>query len=60
MAKIKRNAPCPCGSGKKYKQCCMARDKQEQVERVVWERAAQDMRVALIGFAKDTQTVEMS
>ena len=22
--KIKRNAPCPCGSGKKYKKCCMA------------------------------------
>jgi len=22
--KISRNAPCPCGSGKKYKQCCMA------------------------------------
>ena len=21
-AKISRNAPCPCGSGKKYKQCC--------------------------------------
>jgi preprotein translocase subunit SecA len=21
--KIKRNAPCPCGSGKKYKKCCM-------------------------------------
>jgi preprotein translocase subunit SecA len=20
--KIPRNAPCPCGSGKKYKQCC--------------------------------------
>ncbi|HML48645.1 MAG TPA: SEC-C metal-binding domain-containing protein, partial [Clostridia bacterium] len=20
--KIARNAPCPCGSGKKYKQCC--------------------------------------
>ncbi|MCZ6673433.1 MAG: SEC-C metal-binding domain-containing protein [Verrucomicrobia bacterium] len=20
--KIKRNAPCPCGSGKKYKKCC--------------------------------------
>ncbi len=20
--KIERNAPCPCGSGKKYKQCC--------------------------------------
>ena len=22
MAKIGRNAPCPCGSGKKYKACC--------------------------------------
>ena len=24
MAKIKRNAPCPCGSGKKYKKCCLS------------------------------------
>mgnify|MGYP003922146035 FL=1 len=23
--KISRNAPCPCGSGKKYKQCCLNR-----------------------------------
>jgi preprotein translocase subunit SecA len=22
--KIGRNAPCPCGSGKKYKRCCAA------------------------------------
>jgi preprotein translocase subunit SecA len=21
-----RNDPCPCGSGKKYKQCCMKKD----------------------------------
>ncbi|MDN5377570.1 MAG: preprotein translocase subunit SecA, partial [Sulfurospirillum sp.] len=20
--KVPRNGPCPCGSGKKYKQCC--------------------------------------
>ena len=20
--KVKRNEPCPCGSGKKYKKCC--------------------------------------
>jgi hypothetical protein len=26
MAKIGRNDPCPCGSGKKYKQCCLAKD----------------------------------
>ncbi|QQK76479.1 SEC-C domain-containing protein [Salicibibacter cibarius] len=24
MAKIGRNEPCPCGSGKKYKHCCLA------------------------------------
>lgn len=23
MAKVKRNDPCPCGSGKKYRWCCM-------------------------------------
>lgn len=26
MAKIGRNQPCPCGSGKKYKNCCLAAD----------------------------------
>ena len=26
MAKIGRNDACPCGSGKKYKKCCQARD----------------------------------
>ena len=25
--KIGRNDPCPCGSGKKYKKCCMQKDK---------------------------------
>jgi uncharacterized protein YecA (UPF0149 family) len=23
IKKIGRNAPCPCGSGKKYKKCCL-------------------------------------
>jgi tetratricopeptide (TPR) repeat protein len=26
MAKIGRNEPCPCGSGKKYKHCCRTKD----------------------------------
>ncbi len=26
MAKIGRNAPCPCGSGKKYKKCCIGKN----------------------------------
>jgi len=31
MAKPGRNDPCPCGSGKKYKRCCL--DKDEAAER---------------------------
>ena len=27
VKKIGRNEPCPCGSGKKYKKCCMQKDK---------------------------------
>jgi len=27
MAKPRRNDPCPCGSGKKYKNCCMRQDR---------------------------------
>jgi len=27
MSKISRNAPCPCGSGKKYKRCCLSNQK---------------------------------
>jgi tetratricopeptide (TPR) repeat protein len=26
MEKLGRNAPCHCGSGKKYKKCCLAKD----------------------------------
>jgi len=26
VPKIGRNSPCPCGSGKKYKKCCMGKE----------------------------------
>ncbi len=29
MAKIGRNQPCPCGSGKKYKKCCLNKPKSD-------------------------------
>jgi hypothetical protein len=28
MGKIGRNDPCPCGSGKKYKKCCLRKDEE--------------------------------
>jgi tetratricopeptide (TPR) repeat protein len=30
MAKPGRNDPCPCGSGKKYKRCCLAKDEDAE------------------------------
>jgi hypothetical protein len=30
MAKIGRNDPCPCGSGKKYKQCCVRKEQHRR------------------------------
>lgn len=32
-AKIGRNEPCPCGSGKKYKNCCLESGKYETYTR---------------------------
>lgn len=29
MTKIGRNEPCPCGSGKKYKNCCLDKDREK-------------------------------
>ena len=30
MAKISRNDPCPCGSGKKFKRCCLGKELESQ------------------------------
>ena len=32
MGKPSRYAPCPCGSGKKYKKCCLPRDQMRSPE----------------------------
>jgi hypothetical protein len=33
-----RDDPCPCGSGKKFKKCCLHKERQQQHER--WQQAA--------------------
>lgn len=30
MPKVGRNDPCPCGSGKKYKKCCLEKDQEQR------------------------------
>ena len=38
-----RNQPCPCGSGRKYKHCCMADDiiQRERDRQLAWQRFLQ-------------------
>ncbi len=31
MQKIGRNEPCPCGSGKKYKKCCLEKEQEKSI-----------------------------
>ena len=40
MAKIGRNDPCPCGTGQKYKRCCLPRDEAAAAARAAADRAA--------------------
>src|SRR6266850_1614436 len=44
-----RNDPCPCGSGKKYKQCCLVRENASVVDLTdqIWRR----VREAIDGYA---------
>jgi hypothetical protein len=46
MAKINRNAPCPCGSGKKYKKCCLNKDEEARQAQLAAERGAQETAFA--------------
>ena len=44
MSKVGRNDPCPCGSGKKYKKCCMMKD--ESLESGTSSDAGEDTSLA--------------
>jgi hypothetical protein len=52
-----RNDPCHCGSGKKYKQCCLAKD--EAAERTARTKAAEKAEKAEKADKSDkTETAE--
>jgi soluble cytochrome b562 len=51
MAKIGRNDPCPCGSGNKYKRCCLAKVEQAQRQALAAEALEPDPNH--LGFCDD-------
>jgi len=40
VPKIGRNDPCPCGSGKKYKHCCLEKDRAAEFAPAIAQRVA--------------------
>lgn len=58
MSKPGRNDPCYCGSGKKYKKCHMAADKEAEEERRKLMDAARWMRRDLIRYSRDERFAE--
>jgi tetratricopeptide (TPR) repeat protein len=54
MAKIGRNDLCPCGSGKKYKKCCLASDEAAaRSARPVQQAAVPARRASLAGYVQE-------
>ena len=59
MAKIKRNDPCPCGSGKKYKQCHEPLDRARDDHRRLLRRAMDRLIPKLIEQASNPLAVAL-
>ena len=56
MPKTGRNDPCPCGSGKKYKHCCLEKDLAAELAPAVRQRVAlQDQKANQAAQRKDYQ-----
>ena len=54
MAKIGRNDPCPCGSGKKYKKCCLASDEAAaRAARPAQPAAVPERRPSLASYSRE-------
>ena len=52
MTRIGRNDPCPCGSGKKYKNCCLNKDRAKRIHESAWQQGEQVILDKLIAFAQ--------
>lgn len=53
MPKIGRNDPCPCGSGKKYKQCHLPLEEAAQAEQLRLRRALDSLLPKVIAAAEE-------
>lgn len=61
MAKIGRNDKCPCGSGKKYKNCCMLKDEKQKLydnEMGQYIKAETRMAEIIMSYIRSQENIE--
>src|SRR5262249_10160451 len=51
--RVGRNDPCACGSGRKYKRCCLAQDEAPELLRLWMRRAEGRLCPQVVAFAHD-------
>ncbi|MGB9699649.1 MAG: SEC-C metal-binding domain-containing protein [Thermodesulfobacteriota bacterium] len=51
QGKVGRNAPCPCGSGKKYKKCCLSKDELRDTPKTSMTPTEMKLRDELLSFS---------
>jgi HEAT repeat protein len=49
--KVGRNDPCPCGSGRKYKKCCLNKDEERRSEKTSATPKEIELRERLLSFS---------
>jgi HEAT repeat protein len=49
--KVGRNDPCPCGSGKKYKRCCLSKDEAQEPTKTSATPKEIELRDRLLSFS---------
>jgi len=58
VAKVGRNDPCHCGSGKKYKRCCLSEDEKLLEDASEYEGITRSQLLENPGAVRDTQFIE--
>ncbi len=53
MSRVGRNDPCPCGSGRKYKHCCLRGETAAKSEVISRDRAWNKLMDELLDFARE-------
>ncbi len=56
--KIGRNDPCPCGSGSKYKKCCMKKDKESEHKQQQEMMPDDDRKIHTSTFATKQEIID--